>query len=837
MPQPLFADPSDDIVEVALPVPVDSLFDYAVPAALANDAEPGRRVVVRFGTRRLTGVIVRRSTRREAASRGDPSLRSIERLLDSEPVLSPALIDMLSEAAADFLCPVGMAVCTALPAGSPPAFVRTYAATARGREALRRGAVRGDAKQLLEALAQRAQSPASVRRRDPNGPARLRELERDGLIAAGSRDRELESPHETVRSVGVAPGVDVEAAVAGGLGRAPRQAALLRQLRDSGPVVAASLNRSFPGAAGLLRALARRNLVAEQRLPAASVESAALRASDAPAVELTGEQARALAAVSEAVRTRARERFLLHGVTGSGKTEVYLRATDVALAAGRQVLVLVPEISLTHQIVARMRARFGDRVAVLHSGLRRRERLAQWRRLERGSTPIAVGARSALFAPLDDLGLIVMDEEHDAAYKSEEGFRYHARDLAARRADRAACPFVMGTATPSIETRFAADRGALQRLVLPRRVTGRPLPAVEIVDLERERASAAPGRKLILSTPLRRAIGAALAESRQVILLINRRGFSTRVFCFDCGHAERCKHCDVSLVYHAAEGRLRCHYCGLATAPPEACAGCGAPDTALLGVGTERVEEEVRTAFPAARIARLDRDAARRRGATEKVLHGLESGALDIAVGTQMLAKGHDFPGVQLVGVIAADLGLHLPDFRAAERTFQLLTQVAGRAGRGNVPGRVIVQTFAPEHYAVRPVRTHDYERFYAEEIGHRAGLGYPPFGALLRVVVSGPDESATQREAERLADAARLEPRPGDPDLSTGRRDGGALEVLGAAPAPVARVRGRFRFQILVKSPDRKEMLEAGQRIVRASARLAKHVRASVDVDPMSML
>ncbi|UCE85624.1 MAG: primosomal protein N', partial [Deltaproteobacteria bacterium] len=791
---------------------------------------------VRFGARRLTGVIVSRGAAADPDGEGGRPLRPLERLLDDEPVLSAALMDMLREAAADVLCPVGVALCTALPAGSPPAFERTYAATARGREALRRGAVRGDARALLEALAERARSAASLRRRDPSWPKRLRELLRDGLVREGSRDRAAGAPAGAVLRVAVAPGVDVEAAVAGALARAPRQAALLRHLDEAGPVAAASLNRRFPGAAGRLEALRRRKLVVEERVAAELETPVALPARDRPGVELTGEQTAALGAVTEAVRSRSAERFLLHGVTGSGKTEVYLRAAEAALAARRQVLVLVPEITLTHQIVARLRARFGDSVAVLHSGLRRRERLAQWQRLARGSTPIAVGARSALFAPLDDPGLIVMDEEHDAAYKSEEGFRYHARDLAARRAERAACPFVMGTATPSIETRFAADRGAIRRLVLPRRVTGRPLPAVEIVDLERERASSAPGRKRILSTPLRRAIAATLADARQVILLINRRGFSTRVFCFDCGHAEHCKHCDVSLVYHATEGRLRCHYCGLAVLPPEVCSSCGAPDTALLGVGTERVEEEVRTVFPEARIGRLDRDAARRRGAAEAILRGLESGALDIAVGTQMLAKGHDFPGVQLVGVIAADLGLHLPDFRAAERTFQLLTQVAGRAGRGSAPGRVIVQTFAPDHYALRPVRTHDYEAFYAEEIGHRAALGYPPFGALLRVVVSGPDERATQREAERLADAARLEHAAGA-SAAVKPRAPATLEVLGAAPAPVARVRGRFRFQILVKASDRRAMLEAGRRVSRAGARLAKDVRASVDVDPISML
>ena len=373
-----------------------------------------------------------------------------------------------------------------------------------------------------------------------------------------------------------------------------------------------------------------------------------------------------------------------------------------------------------------------------------------------GQTRIAVGARSALFAPLEDLGLIVIDEEHDGAYKNDEGFRYHARELAGLRAADAACPLILGSATPALETRHAADQGEIIRLSLPRRVGGRPLPAVEIVDLAQEKEKNPRGRKLILSRPLRAAIDAALDEGGQTILFLNRRGFSTRIFCFQCGHAERCNDCDVALVFHAAEHQLRCHYCDAVRAVPEECGGCGDPETALLGVGTERLEEEVAALYPSARVMRLDRDVAAKRGHTEAVLTGLKNREVDIVIGTQMVAKGHDFPGVQLVGVIAADMGLHLPDFRAAERTFQLLTQVAGRAGRAERPGRVVVQTFVPDHYALAPVETHDFESFYREEISHREALGYPPFGLLTRTVVQGDDEKVAGDAAKALADAAR---------------------------------------------------------------------------------
>jgi primosomal protein N' (replication factor Y) len=368
----------------------------------------------------------------------------------------------------------------------------------------------------------------------------------------------------------------------------------------------------------------------------------------------------------------------------------------------------------------------------------------------------------------------------------------------------------------------------VKRLVLAKRIGGRPLPAVEIIDLAQERDRAPRGRKVILSTTLRRAIEKALADDGQSILFLNRRGFSTAILCFECGATERCKNCDIALVYHASEQHLRCHYCDFQIAPPDRCSNCGAPDTALLGVGTQRLEEEVRGQFPNARIARLDGDTAKKRGFTESVLRGLHDRSIDIVVGTQMVAKGHDFPGVRLVGVVVADVGLHLPDFRAAERTFQLLTQVAGRAGRDAAPGRVIVQTFDPSHYAIQPVLNHDYERFYAEELGHRKALGYPPFGRLIRVLITGPDEAETRSaslELTRLVSAIAVD--GSEPEL----------EVLGPAPAPLARLRGRYRYQLLVKGSPGPLLRGAAETLAKATAELASPLQANVDVNPMSML
>ena len=825
------------VAKVALPVPVDELFEYTIPAARAASVRPGCRVRVRFAGRTLVGVVVERADRAGYAGR----LRPIDAVIDEDPVLSRELLGVLREAAVEVLCPVGLALAAALPSGSAPVHARGFAQTPRGRAALHSGAVRGAAGRVLAALADGPLARAALARRfGVDARTALAALERDGLIAPCEVEQGPRARVASERVASLAPGVDLAAARAS-LARAPRQLDLLELL-----VTGERLTQTLSAPA--LRSLVSRGF-ARVTSRGAPRDVLGVPLESARRLDLTPDQARALAPIELAVRRREPHTFLLHGVTGSGKTEVYLRAVAAALDTGRRALVLVPEITLTHQILARLRGRFGDGLAVLHSGLTPGERLEQWLRLRSGAAPIAVGARSALFAPVDDLGVIVIDEEHDGAYKNEEGFRYHARDLAHLRARAASCPVVLGSATPSLEARYAADRGEITRIVLAHRIGGQPLPAVEIVDLARERESAPRGRKLVLSRTLRAALAETLRAGAQAILFLNRRGFSTRILCFECGHAERCADCDVGLVYHASDGALHCHYCEHRRPPPERCAGCGAPDTALLGLGTERLEEEVRALFPSARIARLDRDTAAVRGATEEILRQLRDGRLDVLIGTQMVAKGHDFPGVRLVGVVAADVGLHLPDFRAAERTFQLLTQVAGRAGRDRAPGRVIVQTFVPDHYAIRPVRDHDYETFYAQELAHRRALGFPPLGELATVLVSAERESEAVAGAAQIAAAigasfaqraqvSRSEPKASEDHQGGHPRpaDGGGCELLGPAPAPLPRLRGRHRQQLLIKG-DALAVRRAARAALAAAGRLREGVSAAVDVRPWSML
>jgi primosomal protein N' (replication factor Y) len=533
---------------------------------------------------------------------------------------------------------------------------------------------------------------------------------------------------------------------------------------------------------------------------------------------LTDQQQAAHAALTTAADTRTFKAVLLHGVTGSGKTEVYLRVARDVIASRRRVLVLVPEIALTPALAGIFRSTFGERVAVQHSGLSEGERHDQWHRIRRGAIDLVVGTRSAVFAPLDSVGLIVVDEEHESSYKQDETPRYHARDVAVMRARMDGALVVLGSATPSMESASNAEAGRYELVRMTRRVLDRPLATVRLVDMRKQ--VAITGAESALSEPLVEAMGRRLAQGEQSLVLLNRRGFATVIFCRECGASLECPHCSVTLTYHRAARRVRCHYCNYSAHVPRACGECGGAFLEHSGVGTERLEAEVRERFPQARVARVDRDTIRRRGAITRVLAAVARGDLDIVVGTQMIAKGHDFPAVTLVGVVAADVGLGLADFRASERTFQLLTQVVGRAGRGEVPGEAIVQTLYPEHYSVQAAARQDYAAFYAREMEFRQAMFYPPTLAMVNVVVR-------HRSLDRaMADAADLVARV--------RQRKVPARILGPAPAALARIKDEYRAQFFLKGRQRRPMREALLAALAERPDLRK--RTIVDVDPVSV-
>jgi primosomal protein N' (replication factor Y) (superfamily II helicase) len=518
--------------------------------------------------------------------------------------------------------------------------------------------------------------------------------------------------------------------------------------------------------------------------------------------------------------------LLLHGVTGSGKTEVYLRAIATARARSVGTIVLVPEIALTPQLVSRYRSRFGDDVAVLHSGLTPPERYRMWKRIRDGKVPVVMGARSALFAPIERLGLLIVDEEHDSSFKQEEGVRYHARDMAILRAHRSKAVCVLGSATPSLESEWLARSGKAEKLLLPDRARKTALlPRVELVDLRRVGPGPTGDRRL--SVVLHRAIEETLDAREQCILFLNRRGFAPSVRCTACGESTACPDCAVALTFHKRDGSiLKCHYCGFTQPLPPSCAKCGAPALVLEGVGTERLENTLSAAFPEARIARLDRDVATPR-TVEAVLDRMRKRELDILVGTQMVTKGHDLPNVTLVGVINADSALSMPDFRAAERAFQLLVQVAGRAGRGERPGRVLVQTYNPEHAAIVHAQAHDVLGFIEHELAARRELGYPPFTRIALLRVEAVHESEARDACAALAKVASKAA------LELGSR----VDIVGPAPAPLARLRNRFRFHLMLRSPDRRPLRAVLERLDSARQTLARSARATIDVDPVQLL
>ncbi len=816
------------LLDVAVPVPGLGPLTYKLPDA-APVPPVGARVLVPLGSRILTGIVVERV---RTAWGSDPNgtdvvpedavsaTKDVIDVLEQTPFLPPDIVDLAAWVAMYYACGIGEAVATAMP---PRAWVeseRRARITENGEARLL--LERGTRRALLEALSGgRVAAVSTLVKRSTGTLASLTALEQDGLVTLTQPLLGAPDASRTIRVARVTTAGMEDIAVAGGPRLGARQREALDILRGAPDGIASAELAARGMAAGSIAGLVRLGLVAIERR---KIERDPLTPRDeqrAPAdLTLTAEQTAALERLGQLAATRTYHAALLHGVTGSGKTEIYLRLARDVRNSGRGVLLMVPEIALTPAAAAIFRGAFGSRVAIQHSGLSDGERYDQWWRIRRGDVDVVVGTRSAVFAPVAKLGLIVVDEEHDGSYKQEESPRYNGRDVAVVRGRKAGALVVLGSATPSLESYHNAESGRYTLVTLQRRVLDRPLASVRIVDMRAEYA--AEGPDVVLSAPLREALAARLGRGEQSIVLLNRRGFATSVFCRQCAATLECPNCSVSLTVHKAAGRARCHYCNYSMALPHVCAKCAAPYLEQLGFGTERVESEIATHFPQARIGRVDRDTIRRRGAIDAMLARFSSGELDVLVGTQMIAKGHDFPQVTLVGVISADVGLGLADFRAAERTFQLLTQVAGRAGRGQLAGEAVVQTLYPGHYSIQHACRQDYGAFYRDELAYRRAMRYPPAVALINVVVKAKSRQQAMDDAGEIAGAMRL------PAADSYR-------VLGPAPAPLGRLKGEHRAQLFIKGAHRNAMRAALMTVLESRPELKR--RTVVDVDPMSVL
>jgi primosomal protein N' (replication factor Y) len=799
--------------DVSLPVPLDQAFTYRLPETMQPRVQPGCRLLVPFGPRKLTGMVL---TLRPDAP--DGPIKDAFRLVDEEPVLNAELLSLGRWIAQYYCAPLGEVLRSMTPLSGEVRKTKLYSLTDAGRDTARQLLLGADEEdptlQILRLLETRPLSAAYLQKKLPSGLKVIRSLEKKGFVAM----EDVEAQRDPLRASATRLRASFLSSAPGGLKLTKRERELHAFLElHPGTHNLERLETSVKGASQAARSLARRNLITLEPEAPSGVFS-----SDAPPRTLNPHQLDAYQQIEAKLRAGQYHSFLLEGVTGSGKTEVYLKSIDATIALGRSALLLVPEIALTPAVAGQFFHRFGDRVAILHSAFHDAERAEQWRRIRNGIATVVVGTRSGVFAPVQNLGLVVIDEEHDASYKQAETPRYNGRDVAIVRAREADAVVVLGSATPSLESRYNAERGKYTLIRLPERIEQRPMPDVEVIDMRLEfletRKQATFSRRLV------ETIDERLKSREQTMLLLNRRGFSSFVACRACGERLECVNCAVTLTYHRRDRRMLCHYCNYAQKVPSACPKCGSEYLNFIGTGSEKVEEELHRDFPEARIARMDRDTVSGKRHFESILHGFRDGNFDILVGTQMIAKGHDIPNVTLVGIVSADVGLGLPDFRAAERTFQLLTQAAGRAGRGNLPGIVLIQTINPEHYAVRLASEQNYEGFYQKEIQFRKLMRYPPFAALANVLVR------SQKQEDALAMSAELG-RLLDPAPE-------GIKVLGPAEAPVPKLKSEFRYQLLLKAADRRVLNETLRDLQRFGREQKWPATALViDVDPLTLL
>ena len=792
---------------------MDQAFTYSLPLTLRHRVKAGCRVIVPFGKRKLTGVVLERHDQKP-----EMETREVLRLIDAEPVVDGELLKLARWIANYYCAPLGEVLRSMLPLAFDVRAGKTYALTDSGRDAARQlaldAAPEDPARQILLALEGRSLSANYFKRKFPLADRVVKALEKKGFIVAEEVREErdpLRSPSEKLRiELRSTPGAGIK------LPKAQRELLAFLELHP-GSHNLKEVEEQVKNASVAARELARKGFIKATR-EAVAIGDAGFR----PPHQLNPSQQAAFDAIRASIESGTFQSFLLHGVTGSGKTEVYLNAIDAALAAGRGALLLVPEIALTPAVAGQFFSRFGDRVAILHSAFSDSERADQWRRIRSGEAPVVVATRSGVFAPVRNLGLIVVDEEHDGSYKQEETPRYNGRDVAVVRAQGMNATVVLGSATPSLESRYNAERGKYTLLELPDRIEARPMPQVTLIDMREEFLETR--KQAVFARELTAAMHNKIESGEQIMLMLNRRGFSTFVACRACGERVQCVNCSVTMTWHRRDRRLLCHYCNYAVRVPERCPKCDSEHIYFLGVGSEKVEDELHREFPAARIARLDRDTVTGKRQYEHILNNFRQHNFDILVGTQMIAKGHDIPNVTLVGVVSGDVGLGMPDFRAAERTFQLLTQVAGRAGRGSLPGIVLIQTINPDHYAIRLAAAQDYAAFYEKELQFRRMMHYPPFTAMANLLI----RAEKQEEAMRMsAELGRfLNPPPE------------GVRILGPAEAPVQRLKAEYRYQVLIKASSRKTLNDLLRRSIALGRERKWPVTALVvDVDPLSLL
>lgn len=827
----IFAENETVYAEVAVPLHVSQTFTYRLPFAWRKDVRLGARLLVPFGRKQLTGYVVALHDELDpAAEIEESSIKDAFELFDADPLLTPEVLELTRWVADYYAAPWGEVLKAALPAGINSTVEQILSITQEGRDELAKlpaGKLKTIKANALRYIALENSIPLRELGKEigeAQAAKATRELEKAGWIRIEHRSRTAATKAKRRKFVGLlSPEHHTENEAASKLTEL-QQRIINALIEADGEIAFTELLEKANVSASTIQTLEKKGIV---KTFVQEVRRDPLANAMLPEVNdlvLTDFQVDALRQIEEPLQKNEYATFLLHGVTGSGKTEIYIRAMREAVSVGKTAMMLVPEIALTPVFSRRLRAHFGDDVAIFHSSLTAGERFDEWRRLKSGEAKVVIGTRSAIFAPVENLGIIIIDEEHETSYRQQESPYYHGRDTAIVRAKKANAVCVLGSATPSLETYNNAMTNKYHYIRLTNRVNNRSLAEAVIIDMRK--VFAAEGKNAILSSELITAIEETHARKEQSIILLNRRGYSTFVLCRSCGESIRCPNCDVTLTYHRVESSLVCHYCNTRQRAPKVCPQCQSQYIYYVGEGTEQIEEILRKKFSQVRIARVDRDSMSKRKVFEQALLAFSEGELDMLVGTQMLAKGHDFPNVTLVGVVSVDAGLALPDFRSAERTFQLITQVAGRAGRGELNGRVLIQTYHPEHYAILHACQQDYKAFFEEEIRHRKNFGFPPFVALASLLVHHEDYAKALDTANTLRDCL---------DVANKER---YVRILGPAPAPLARLKNEHRLQILIKGKNRTKLRETIDFATAEAETKGCEMRfVNLEIDPINLM